>query len=125
MATWKEMARENQSAAKRLLAAGCYRSAASRAYYALYACVTDVLRGRTSFGDREGPGHDDSPDMLYDYCTKLSENERSLFSTVIYQMYQRRITADYRPSQTLGETQARESLIWVERIMRSFEVTYG
>ena len=81
----------------------------------MYARICHELAGLAEFPEgREGPSHDDLPDMLFDYLTRLTLAERRRFESVAYRMYQRRVVADYRPSRTLEESGARDSLTWVQ-----------
>jgi uncharacterized protein (UPF0332 family) len=126
LATWKELGRENLIAAKELLATGHYRTSVSRGYYAVYASVSEELQGLATFvAGREGPSHDDLPDMLYDYLTRLSEHDRWLYSTIAGRMHERRVHADYRPSLTVGLPEAREQVSWAEAFIKLMEVAYG
>lgn len=125
MATWKELSLDSLAAAKELMTAGHWRSSASRSYYAVYARVCQVLSRLTEFPEgREGPSHDDLPDMLFDYLTRLTVAERRRFASVVYRMYQRRVTADYRPSRTIDELGARDSMTSAQAFFTAMEAVY-
>ena len=124
--TWGDMAVDNLKASKRLLTEGHWRSCVSRAYYAAYARATAELESLATFPPgREGPSHDDLPDMAFDYLTRLSTRERRRFSTTIARMYQWRLSADYHPSLTIDEAIGRDAVTWCDLFFKAMEEKYG
>lgn len=119
------MSLDSLEAAKKLLAAGRWRSSLSRAYYAVYARVTAELAGKASFAvGREGPSHDDLPDLLFDYLTRLSPRDRWSYPRTVAFMYQSRVSADYKPSQTIGEAEARHAVSQSDAFFKAMEAAY-
>lgn len=107
--TWKELARENRTTACELFEANRWRSAASRAYYAIYARVTDVLlsAGATMPSGRSNPKHKTLPELVGNNLSAISLSKRWRLAGLIKQLYDFRIIADYRPAVTLDGDDAR------------------
>jgi uncharacterized protein (UPF0332 family) len=121
-----EIGRDSLAGAKELLAAGRHRSALSRAYYSLYAMACSQPAPVATFStDRNGPSHNDLPDMMYDYLTRLSDRHRWMFSSVAAQMYEHRVKADYVPGWTVGESLARVQVSRAEAFLNVMEAAYG
>jgi len=92
----------------------------------MYSETTDKLVGLTEFPEgREGPSHDDLPDMLFDYLTRLSLGDRRKFSTAVERLYVLRVIADYRPVLTVNESVARQSVMMADQFFKAIEVAYG
>lgn len=107
--TWKEMARENRTAACELFVLRRWRSASSRAYYAIYARVTAELLDAsvTMPAGRSNPKHKTLPDLVGNNLTAFSMATRWRLAGLIKQLYDFRIIADYRSTVTLEEEDAR------------------
>jgi uncharacterized protein (UPF0332 family) len=124
--TWDDAARDSLDAAKLLREAGHHRSCVSRAYYAAYARATYLLTPLADFPpQRYGPNHDDLPRMAADYLTKLTFAERQECETLLEQLYERRITADYRPGMTIAEADSLAAVTKVSRLFKILEARYG
>ena len=126
MATWRQIGDDNRAAAAGLVG-DHYRSCVSRAYYAAYARIThelDRLPGVTFPAGREGPSHPGTrPDgsvgaggirrMIEEQLRGLDEADRLELSEALRELYTLRLHADYRPSEDVGETEARDAVTLV------------
>ena len=122
MTPWPDIARDSFVAAKVLRDAGHHRSAVSRAYYAAYARVTAELEGRASLpADREGPDHDDLPEMVIDYLSRMQYPARREVREILIRLYDYRLHADYRPSRVIGNAELRHALLLVDRLFRKVD----
>ncbi|HZL35708.1 MAG TPA: hypothetical protein VFC78_10400 [Tepidisphaeraceae bacterium] len=63
--------------------------------------------------------------MLFDYLTRLSSKDRRRFSVAVARMYQWRLSADYRPSQTVDQALGREAVTWCDIFFDAMEQAYG
>lgn len=71
---WYDLARESRKAASNLTTLGFHRSAISRAYYAIYSCVSFELvsLGVSMPVDRDGPAHLKLPQLILTRLTRLN-----------------------------------------------------
>jgi uncharacterized protein (UPF0332 family) len=120
MANWKTLADENYAAAHLLVRDGRWRSALNRAYYAVYARTAGLLTAaRIAMpAGREGPHHSVLPDLVAKRLVRLGAKRWSA-SSLVRGLYGLRVIADYRPSVTVEETDARAA---VGMMMRAFQV---
>ena len=58
--------------------------------------------------DREGPNHKKLPVLVETQLSSL--RQRWLVSQMLQSLYGQRLTADYRPSETMSEADARRSV---------------
>ncbi len=109
---WDDLAVSNREAAVMLRQKKAFRSAISRAYYAVYALVTARLceTGLNFAHEWEGPAHQSVPELVKNHLKRLSRNQRSKVAEAIKILYSVRIQADYWPSASVGVAEARESL---------------
>lgn len=109
MATWREMARENRTAANELFAARRWRSCASRAYYAVYDEVTHGLlqAGVMMPANQANPKHRTLPNLIGNCLAPLNPAVRWRLAGLAAGLYRFRIMADYLPLVTLDEADAR------------------
>ena len=124
MSTWRDISIDNELAAKHLLRAGRFRSAVSRAYYALYAAVAGELKvqGLVFGGGRDNPAHADLPTLLESNVAGFAQWERRDLKAAARLLYERRLDADYRESTPVGARTARESVVtmdWALTMLRS------
>ena len=112
MATWKNLAKDNRTASYEVLGHSRWRSCVSRAYYAVYSQATAELirRGVTMPEGRQGPSHRKLADRVGNNLTGISHALRWRLAGIIMKLYQLRISADYVPSDAVGEDEARMSL---------------
>ncbi|MDQ2687344.1 MAG: HEPN domain-containing protein [Armatimonadota bacterium] len=107
---WQEMARESERAAHLAESAGCYRSAASRYYYAAYQAATALLvyRGLTPPATREAWSHPDTPILIKTELRTLipSRDRRNDLAARLKTLYALRVSADYAASRTVRADQA-------------------
>src|SRR5437870_5416385 len=103
------MARESRTSAHELFAARRWRNFASRAYYALYAEVTHALvgDGTTMLAGRNNPKHRTLPSLVGNNLHTLSMATRWRLASLIDQLYAFRVIADYQPTVTFDEDDAR------------------
>jgi uncharacterized protein (UPF0332 family) len=119
MTTWRDIATENEEAAKDLLRARRYRSAVSRAYYAAYAMITGRLTtsGAVGAGDRN-PSHKTLPLMVEGNLGGLSDWQRRDLKATTRRLYDMRPDADYRATTHVGKRTAVQSLSDLGRAVR-------
>lgn len=129
---WSEVGRDARYAANELVRTR-YRSCVSRAYYAAYSKVAHMLcEVGTSFpAGREGPSHPGQlPDgtvgdagirrLIMTQLVKVDERKRRALSEMIAKLYAMRLSADYHPSETLDERDAREAIQMLTTIYEAF-----
>ena len=108
----------------------CYRSSVSRSYYSAYAAVAQTLtdRGLTFAGDREGPGHEQLRDLVERNIGKtrgarrIGAAEKKMLKAALNVLYANRLDADYRPSRSVEEDAARNSLAAASRVTGMFGI---
>ena len=111
---WKKVADDNYAAASTLVQSSdpkyC-RSAVNRAYYAVYARAAGALmkRGVAMPVDREGPTHAKLPSLIENHLIAM-KGSRWTVSEYVRRLYKFRLVADYRPSDDMGDTEARNAL---------------
>lgn len=100
---WQEMARESERADRLAEAEDCFRSAASRYYYAAYQAATALLiyRGLIPPADREAWSHEGTPNVVADDLGKIvpSRDKRQNLATRLKRLYDLRLIADYKASR--------------------------
>jgi uncharacterized protein (UPF0332 family) len=103
MGNWLELAAASRRAASMLIVEGYYRSAISRAYYAVYSKVTHELvrDGVTMPPDREGPAHATVRTLIEKNLKSLSRERRLALSGMVNVLYMMRVVADYSPSASV------------------------
>ena len=103
---WQELARESERAARLAESEGCYRSAASRYYYAAYQAATALLlcQRLTPPQDREAWSHDDTPALVVRETGPVmrSRDTRNDIARRLKELYRLRLSADYRPGATVA-----------------------
>lgn len=111
MPTWIQLADESLSAAKTLLAEGCHRSCASRAYYSAYASATHAL---LASGHRVGSAHSPNPSHSQ-IATMVQHNldskrfdlpARRDLSRRVRMLQRFRIVGDYMPVESIDRPRA-------------------
>jgi len=110
MVTWRDIAAENETAAKQLNRAGLYRSAVSRAYYAAYAAVVGRLSAAGAVSERN-PSHRALPVMVEGNISGLRDWQRRNLKAITRRLYNARLEADYRGDVVVGVEMARQSLM--------------
>ena len=123
MATWREIGRENFRAARGCYQAQQYRSSVSRFYYAAYSVLTHelLLASFLPKADREAPDHAHLAEWIKTYLTSVSPRKRQEMASLIRQLYEARLVADYR-LRTVDEVTARDSRRAALIIFRYLEV---
>jgi hypothetical protein len=112
MATWMDMARENATAANRLVRDDLHRPGVSRAYFAAYCHVTAALTmsGHAQMSARGNPAHQKLPEMVENNLHSLPRPRRRKLANAVRELYKRRIVADYLPSSSCDGTLAHQTL---------------
>lgn len=111
MPEWIDLALDAQQAASVLLASGRHRSAASRAYYAVYARVAHhlIANGVAMPSGREGPSHAKLKRLVVANLYHLDPPSRKVLSKLVSRLYTLRLAADYEPSTRVGLNEGREA----------------
>ena len=108
------MAAENERAARAMQRSDMPRSAASRAYYAVYALVAERLHAAGvqpgTSPDRSGPSHASLPVLCEHNLAGLKTWERRDLKAAARRLYARRVEADYIPHVAVGEPEARSAM---------------
>ncbi len=125
--TWAEMSRESFNAAKLAMHEAYFRSSVSRSYYAAYAAVTQILveKGLGFEQDREGPSHQQVKEMIDTNIgaikpkglRRLRALDKKLLKQNMNLLYENRLDADYRPSRSVDENRALNSLVAASRVL--------
>jgi uncharacterized protein (UPF0332 family) len=107
MGTWRDLAKDNRTAANELFTVKRYRSCVSRAYYAAYAEITHALlqANVTMPAGRGNPRHGALATNVEGHLTRVPLRWR--LSAAIRRLYRLRIVADYVPGLALQESEAR------------------
>jgi uncharacterized protein (UPF0332 family) len=117
--TWRKLAEDSYRAAL-LLHDRHWRSTVSRAYYAAYSRVTEMLAGHgvTMPAGQEGPSHAKLPGLLETHLTQLKD-QRWVAAGLVRKLYKMRLMADYQPSVPMDDGDARNTL---SMMMRAFHL---
>jgi len=123
MAIWRDLGKNNRTAANQLFESKQWRSSISRAYYAVYSSVTDALLSVPIAmpAGKEGPHHLPLPVMIGNNLTLLNAGDRWKLSGVVNELYGMRCIADYRPSITVEDDEARIALGLLNQACRLLE----
>lgn len=113
MAMWRDISIRNEEAAKRLMQAGLFRSAVSRAYCAVYAAVTGrlIAAGAVQETDADNPSHKALPELVESNLAGLRTWQRRDLKSSVRRLYQLRIDADYRARARVEDVEAAQGLI--------------
>lgn len=110
MAKWAELELEFGTAAAVCARSGLPRSAAGRAYYALFAAITDELARRgVSMAHRTNPAHRDLVRHIR-ADLGLAQGHARRLTALARNLYDRRLDADYNGPYAVDDRTARESL---------------
>ena len=112
MASWADLAKDNRTAAYEVFGHGRWRTCLSRAYYAAYSEAAKHLirQGVAMPKGREGPSHAKLPELIVDNLSRIGYEIRWKLRGTITQLRDLRIMADYMPSSSVGEDDARSAL---------------
>jgi uncharacterized protein (UPF0332 family) len=121
--SWRDLAAQNRSAAHELLARRRWRACVNRAYYAVYAETTAALAdARLAMpAGREGPHHIPLPQVVGYNLMSLANTDRWRLADLIGRLYAMRCLADYRPSVSVEQDEARISLGLMRRALSLLE----
>lgn len=109
--TWTQIAKSHLAAAKSLIRE-YPRSAASRAYYAAHAALTEELlkAGYVPPAGRQTPPHQGQAALIGQWMRSLSPRVTSDLRSVVRRLYARRIDADYRRTVTVDASAALDAV---------------
>ena len=112
MTTWADMARENATAANRLVRDELPRSGASRAYFAAYCGATAALAsmGHTKLSPLGNPSHAKLPQLVMDHLHTVPVHRRRKLASNIRELYRRRVAADYAPHMSVDRVFAHDAI---------------
>lgn len=124
------MAQESLQSARVLLGNGSARPAASRTYYAGYQAATAMLHQNgglmppTINGvQREGWGHEQTPDLLVDHSSNLPLRRRkSEMSSKLKTLYRLRISSDYISRDKVAVADVSEAISMAGQIVKAAEI---
>ena len=132
MTNWDEVARGARGAANELVETR-YRSCLNRAYYAVYSKVThDLVEcGVTMPQDMEGPRHPGHlpggvardggiRKLIVTRLTNLTVERREALSDLVGALYTLRLAADYHPSISIDDADAREAVSMMNTAFEDF-----
>jgi uncharacterized protein (UPF0332 family) len=115
MANWGDIGRDSLLASQWLIQQGRFRSSVSRAYFGLYALVTEQLRLRgheLGMADRDNPGHQQMLAMLEHNLLKntVVPTVQPRLRQASRRVQKARVVADYGPGLTVDRSQATSAL---------------
>ena len=107
MATWKELSRDSYNAATLLVSESYFRSGVSRAYYAAYSAVSNLMtaQGVSLPHDWKNPAHDQVIRWLASQKSWGKGRRRTLVKA-LRSLRRGREDADYRPGVSLSKGDA-------------------
>lgn len=119
-AQWRAISRNSRKAAQHLLEAECYRSSASRAYYAAYAAIMSALvqQGITLGHGGSNPGHAGLPVYVLNNLTTLPMESRFEINKALRRLYRGRAEADYIAAAVVDEAAAKRSIRDLSRVLQ-------
>ena len=122
MPVWRELARDSYGAASLLAQARRWRSAVSRAYYAVFALVAFALvrKGVTMPRGREGPSHAKLAALVSTHLPELGGAKWRVFGQV-KGLYALRIDADYMPSSRVDRARSYVALSMMSEVFRDLK----
>jgi uncharacterized protein (UPF0332 family) len=111
MSAWKTVADSNYLASNELFARRHWRSAASRAYYAVFARCVDALIGLGHrMPDRGNPSHANLATMVLNNLSRLSPVRRRALFSMLLRLCRLRVMADYGADLEFDQAEARTAL---------------
>jgi hypothetical protein len=125
---WYDLASEARRAAN-ILVSECPRSCLSRAYYAAFSKVNHALVGQAGVNlplTREGVNHPGETGTggirrwIESHMPNTDHPKRVKLSELIGRLYTLRIVADYKPSVSVDQRDAREALSIMNTVFNSF-----
>lgn len=121
-ATWLDLARGARRAANTLILESQHRSAASRAYYAVYSKVvhTLVMANLPMPSRREGPNHSRIRRLIESSMPNMDQVKRSALSRLVARSYILRLDADYKPSVLFDDKESKEAIAIMKTVFEAF-----
>jgi uncharacterized protein (UPF0332 family) len=121
---WARLGDEALEAAQTCREHRIWRSSVSRSYYAAYSFIASVLaKQKTDFqDDRVGPEHAPLPEMVRDRLPKvLGRHAARDLSAILRELYEARLTADYKPHKAIHERDAVDAVQRATRVRKLME----
>ncbi len=119
-----DVAKDSVGAASRCLRGGHYRSAVSRAYYAMYAAVTAALLGArlTPPAGRGTWSHRGVPDLVKEHLgQQLGRGGAQNVRRMVRATYTLRLVADYVSTRTVDKVTATRCVTDATAVIRKLE----
>jgi len=119
-ARWRAISGNSRKAAQHLLEVECYRSSASRAYYAAYAAITSALvqQGITLGYGGNNPGHAGLPVYVLNNLTAFPMTSRFEINKALRRLYRARVEADYVAAAVVDRAAAKRSVRDLGRVLQ-------
>jgi hypothetical protein len=105
---------------------GLWRSSVSRSYYAVFAALTASLERDATFpAGRDAPAHATLPLLIRNYLSQVRVVQRRRLMSDVRELYENRVTADYRIARTVNRNVALRSVLLAERSLEMLEKVDG
>ena len=123
MSTWTEMAKDNRLAANEARAAQRWRTCVSRAYYAVYSELTELLISQNVMmpAGRANPRHERLSNMVEANLKQFTHPVRVQLAGAVRQLYKLRVMADYMPLIAVEHQEAKIALGLLCQVYRCLE----
>ncbi len=107
MSTWRDLAKDNRTAAYELETSKRHRSSVSRAYYAVYSRVTEELVriGLSMPAGMHNPQHQALPNLIGFNLSTISAPRRWRLSGIVRRLFRLRVIADYVPETEVASSE--------------------
>ncbi len=124
---WRAISLNSRKAAQHLLEVECYRSSASRAYYAAYAAITSALvqQGITLGYGGNNPGHTGLPVYVLNNLTALPIASRFEINKALRRLYRARVEADYVTAAVVDRAAAKRSVRDLGRVLQLLDLEHS
>lgn len=119
---WLKMAEQSLEASKKCLENDLFRSACSRAYYAIFAAATSVykIKGHKTNNEREAWGHTQIQEMAKRNFTQFLGYRGIEIVKYLRITYNARLLADYSSVYRVGREDAMESVRLASASLKEF-----
>lgn len=123
--SWSDVSRENFEAARVLYREGKWRSATSRAYYAVFSAATWRLPASAIPPRMTAPRHRELPRLIDQHFGWLQWHQRSALKAAVIRTYSARLRADYNPAGAVDRGIARQAVQDAVGVLRRLGVDDG
>src|SRR2546430_651925 len=123
MSTWTEMAKDNRLAANEARAEQRWRTCVSRAYYAVYSELSELLLRQhvTMPAGRANPRHERLRNMVEANLKQFSHPQRVQLAGAVRRLYRLRVMADDMPQVAVEHQEAKLALGLLCQVYRCLE----